>query len=75
MDFRIIAGEKVRICGENGRGKTTLIQILGTLLESHNGRLMISEQDFREIDKKSWRSLISYVLICNKELLINNLYK
>ncbi|MFG6368551.1 MAG: ATP-binding cassette domain-containing protein [Lachnospiraceae bacterium] len=32
MDFRIIAGEKVRICGENGRGKTTLIQILGTLL-------------------------------------------
>lgn len=60
LDFRITAGEKVRICGENGKGKTTLIRILGTMLERYEGSLLMSGQDFRSIDKESWRKIISY---------------
>lgn len=59
LDFEIMAGEKIRICGENGRGKSTWMKILCTSLESYEGRVEISGHDFRVINKTDWRKLIA----------------
>lgn len=59
LNFEIMAGEKIRICGENGRGKSTWMKILCTSLESYEGRIEISDHDFRVINKTDWRKLIA----------------
>lgn len=60
LDFQIKAGEKVRICGENGRGKSTLLKILCTSLENYEGVIQIGDADLRTVNKESWRSEIAY---------------
>lgn len=60
LNFYITAGEKVRICGENGNGKSTLLKILSSSLENYKGTLIISGADSHSVSKKSWRNLIAY---------------
>lgn len=60
LNFCITAGEKVRICGENGRGKSTLIKILTGSLDSYEGIFRISGSDFHSVNKKDWWDLIAY---------------
>lgn len=59
LDFEIAVGEKVGICGENGRGKTTLLKLLCASLESYGGKLKTGSLDFDNIHKKDWRNLIA----------------
>jgi ATP-binding cassette subfamily C protein CydCD len=53
------------IIGPSGVGKSTLLQILLGYQENYQGQVLVSVDndvfDLRQIDKKSWRSLISWM--------------
>ena len=60
VDFSIHAGDKVAVLGENGRGKSTFIRILCSLLESYTGTIELNGGDFRDMDVEEWRKRIAY---------------
>lgn len=60
VDFGADAGEVVSIMGASGAGKTTFLEILGTLSTPSSGRLVIDEVDvlsLRSRDLASFRGL------------------
>lgn len=52
VNFRIMAGEAVALCGHNGSGKTTLIKLLAGLLKPAQGHVRLSGV---ELDSRSSR--------------------
>ncbi len=60
LNFSVIKGEKIRICGANGHGKSTLIKLLCTVLGNYEGRILVNGLDFRRINKEDWRNTIAY---------------
>jgi len=58
VDFRIMAGEAVALCGHNGSGKTTLMKLLAGLLKPAQGRVLISGI---ELDARSRREVFRTV--------------
>ena len=50
LNLRVGRGEMVGVMGASGVGKTTLLQILGTLDRPSGGRVMYGEQDVFSLD-------------------------
>lgn len=50
LDFRISAGERVALVGENGQGKTTLVKLITRLYDPTAGRILLDGVDLREYD-------------------------
>jgi ABC-type lipoprotein export system ATPase subunit len=44
-DFKVNTGGRCLLLGESGKGKTTLLHLLGGLLRSQKGRILINETD------------------------------
>lgn len=59
--FSVMPGDKVKISGENGRGKSTLIKIICSLISSYNGRIKTGNTDLKQSNMESWREMIAYV--------------
>ncbi|MCD6533505.1 MAG: ABC transporter ATP-binding protein [Deltaproteobacteria bacterium] len=60
IDFLIEAGERIAICGESGTGKSTLLQIIGSLDKPTSGRISFSGVDIFSRSEKElakWRNL------------------
>lgn len=58
IDMCIYKGQKVAIVGNNGSGKTTLIKILTGLYDEYSGNIFFDNNNFRDIDKKSYNAKI-----------------
>jgi cobalt/nickel transport system ATP-binding protein len=58
VDFRIMEGEAVALCGHNGSGKTTLMKLLAGLLKPAQGRVKVSGV---ELDHRSSREVFRTV--------------
>jgi cobalt/nickel transport system ATP-binding protein len=58
LNFSLSQGDRVGICGPNGSGKTTMLQVIMGLLKAHEGELWIfgkqrgKEADFHEVRRK-----------------------
>ena len=52
IDFDVESGEVVSIVGKSGAGKTTFLQIMGTLLNADEGELKILDTDIRSLKEK-----------------------
>ncbi|MDH3258354.1 MAG: energy-coupling factor ABC transporter ATP-binding protein [Deltaproteobacteria bacterium] len=58
LNFSLSHGDRVGICGPNGSGKTTMLQVIMGLLRAHEGELRIfgkqrsKEADFFEVRRK-----------------------
>ena len=52
IDFDVAQGEVVSIVGKSGAGKTTFLQIMGTLLNADEGDLKILDADIRSLKEK-----------------------
>ncbi len=61
MDFFIMAGEKVGICGENGSGKSTFGKILASLIRQYYGTITAGNVPFCGMALEDWRHLAAYV--------------
>lgn len=52
VDFEAAAGESIAITGASGKGKSTLISILGLLLEPDGGRVTLDGRNLLELDDR-----------------------
>lgn len=52
IDFDVGSGEVVSIVGKSGAGKTTFLQIMGTLMNADEGELKILDTDIRSLKEK-----------------------
>ena len=48
------------IKGESGRGKTTLIDMICSLVEPQSGKILIGDTELKEINTSLWRKQIGY---------------
>ena len=60
INFTIEAGERIAICGESGTGKSTLLQIIGSLDKPSSGSVSFFGVDIfsrSELELAKWRNL------------------
>jgi ATP-binding cassette, subfamily B, bacterial len=61
LELKFHRGETVAIVGETGGGKSTLLNLLMRFYDPSEGTIDWDGKDYREISKKSLRSMIAYV--------------
>ena len=62
VDLEVRPGELVALVGENGAGKTTIVNLLSRFYDPSEGRVSISGVDVREVDPQELRSRIGVLL-------------
>ncbi|SKB36735.1 ABC-type multidrug transport system, ATPase and permease component [Salegentibacter holothuriorum] len=62
ISFSIKKNTSVAIVGPSGSGKTTLMNILTGLLIPNKGDFFVDDVNFKEIDQKSFRRKIGYIV-------------
>lgn len=61
VSFRIEAGEKIALVGENGAGKTTIVKLLCGLYQPTSGRIMVNGVLLSELSEASRCALVAAV--------------
>jgi ATP-binding cassette subfamily B protein len=61
VSFEIPAGCTVAVVGQSGSGKSTLARLLFRFYDVSEGRILVNDQDIRDITQKSLRSAIGIV--------------
>ncbi len=61
LDFRISAGERVALVGENGQGKTTIVKLITRLYDPTAGRILLDGVDLREYDLDDLHRIIGVI--------------
>ena len=62
MDFEAKPGETVAILGSTGSGKSTIINLIPRFYDVTSGRVLVDDQDVRDVTLESLRSQIGIVL-------------
>jgi heme exporter protein A len=58
LDLALEGGELLRVAGDNGSGKTSLLRILCGLLEPTEGRVRWRGEDIRSLREDYWREIV-----------------
>ncbi len=61
LNFRLGAGEKIALIGENGAGKTTVVKLMARLYDPTQGRILLDGVDLREYDVDDLRREIGVI--------------
>lgn len=61
VSFAIEPGQKVAVVGASGAGKSTLVKLLFRFFDCCQGRILIDDQDIRQISQHSLRKAIGIV--------------
>jgi len=70
INLKIRKGEKIKIEGQNGSGKSTFSKILTTLYHPNSGAILINNKDKKFYDEEKMREKI--VLVTNEDILFND---
>ncbi|UTC67660.1 MULTISPECIES: ABC transporter ATP-binding protein [unclassified Treponema] len=62
-------GDRVRICGKNGSGKSSLLKLLAGLLEASSGSILINGKNIKEYSSQFKKNKILY--ISQDEFILN----
>ena len=62
FNLKIKKGEKVALVGKTGAGKTTIVNLLMSFYDNYEGQILIDGVSLRDLNKESYRNLISMVL-------------
>jgi ATP-binding cassette subfamily B protein len=62
VDLSVAAGEKVALVGATGAGKTTLVSLVPRFFDVWTGRVLIEGIDVREIEVRSLRERVAFVM-------------
>lgn len=61
LSFTVPAGTKVALVGGSGSGKSTVVRLLYRFFDPQQGRILINNQDIRDLDVESVRKAIAVV--------------
>lgn len=61
LDFKLAAGERVALIGENGQGKTTIVKLLTRLYDPTEGRILLDGVDLREYSIEDLHSQVGVI--------------
>lgn len=61
LNITIHAGEKVGLVGYSGGGKSTFIKLILRLIDTQSGRILIDDQNVKEVTKNSLRKQIGTI--------------
>jgi ATP-binding cassette subfamily B protein len=61
LSFDVAAGRTVAIVGQSGAGKSTISRLLFRFYDVTGGRILIDDQDIREVNQNSLRAAIGMV--------------
>jgi ATP-binding cassette, subfamily B, bacterial MsbA len=61
INLEVTAGEVLAVVGSSGAGKSTLVHLIPRFFDASSGRLLIDDQDVREVTLDSLRSQIGIV--------------
>jgi ATP-binding cassette, subfamily B, bacterial len=61
VSFRLNAGERIALIGENGAGKTTITKLLSRLYDPVGGEIFLDGTDLREYDVNALRGEIGVI--------------
>ncbi len=61
FDFRLAAGERVALVGENGQGKTTVVKLMTRLYDPASGRILLDGADLRDYSIEDLHSQIGVI--------------
>ncbi|MBD3583798.1 ABC transporter ATP-binding protein [Flavobacterium sp. D33] len=70
INLKIRIGEKIKIEGTNGSGKSTFSKILTTLYHPNSGHILINSRDKKFYDEEKMRDKI--LLVTNEDILFND---
>lgn len=61
LSFEVPSGKKIAIVGGSGSGKSTIVRLLFRFYDPLEGRVLINQQDIRDVSLKSLRQAIGIV--------------
>ena len=61
LSFKLPAGEKLALVGENGAGKTTIAKLIARLYDPVEGQILLDGTDLRDYDPDSVRKAIGVI--------------
>ncbi len=76
MNFKIEAGQKIALVGRSGGGKSTIINLIERFYDPEKGKVLIDNQDIKEVSIKSLReniSLVSQEVTLFDDSILNNI--
>ena len=62
INLIINKGDKIALVGENGSGKSTIVNLILGLYDNYDGKILINDIDIEEINKTSYIKNISVIL-------------
>lgn len=58
INLELTKGQSYSLIGKNGAGKSTLLNLLKRGFDATNGKIIINDQDIRQVDKDEWKNRI-----------------